>query len=51
MDAATVDDAIWLALTLILAGVMTVTLLIWGRARATAPSRSAPPDPRRYSRR
>jgi hypothetical protein len=47
MDPATVDDVIWLALTLILAGVLSVTLLIWGRARATASERVSPPDPRR----
>ena len=31
MDAATVEDLIWLALTFILAVVLTVTFLIWGR--------------------
>jgi hypothetical protein len=32
MDAAIADDLIWLALTLILAVVLTVALLVWGRA-------------------
>jgi hypothetical protein len=31
MDAANVEDLIWLALTFILAIVLTVTLLVWGR--------------------
>jgi hypothetical protein len=31
MDAAIAEDVIWLALTFILAVVLTVTLLIWGR--------------------
>jgi hypothetical protein len=34
MDAAIVEDLIWLALTFILAAVLTVTLLIWGRVAA-----------------
>jgi hypothetical protein len=40
MDIAVVDDVIWLALTFILAAVMSITLLIWGRATATAPARA-----------
>ena len=32
MDAAIVEDVIWLALTFLLAGVLSVMLLIWGRA-------------------
>jgi hypothetical protein len=31
MDSATAQDLIWLALTLVLAVVLTVTLLVWGR--------------------
>ena len=31
MDTGTAQDVIWLALTLILAIVLTVTLLLWGR--------------------
>jgi hypothetical protein len=38
MDAAIAEDVIWLALTFILAVVLTVTLLIWGRT-AGAPVR------------
>jgi hypothetical protein len=37
MDAGTAQDVIWLALTLVLAVVLTVTLLLWGRT-AGAPS-------------
>jgi hypothetical protein len=32
MDAAIAQDVIWLALTLVLAVVLTVTLLLLGRA-------------------
>ena len=38
MDAAIAEDVIWLALTFILAVVLTVTLLVWGRT-AGAPVR------------
>jgi hypothetical protein len=39
MDAAIADDLIWLALTLVLAVVLTVVLLVWGRAAgASAPN-------------
>jgi hypothetical protein len=37
MNLATVDDVIYLALTFILAAVLTVTMLIWGRT--TSPQR------------
>ncbi len=38
MDGAIAEDVIWLALTFILAVVLTVTLLVWGRT-AGAPVR------------
>ncbi len=34
MHVATVEDVIYLALTVILAVVLTVTLLMWGRTRS-----------------
>ncbi len=37
MNVASVDDVIYLALTFILAAVLTVTMLIWGRT--TSPHR------------
>jgi hypothetical protein len=39
MDAAIAQDVIWLALTLVLAVVLTVTLLVWGRSAAAPASR------------
>jgi hypothetical protein len=39
MDAATAEDVIWLALTFILAAVLTVSLLIYGRTAGTARAR------------
>jgi hypothetical protein len=40
MDIAVAEDVIWLALTFILAAVLSVTLLIWGRAAAPARARA-----------
>jgi hypothetical protein len=39
MDAAVAQDVIWLALTLILAVVLTVTLLVWGRTAGSPAAR------------
>jgi hypothetical protein len=42
MDVVVAEDVIWLALTFILAAVLSITLLIWGRTagRAAAPARA-----------
>jgi hypothetical protein len=40
MDVIVAQDVIWLALTFILAVVMSITLLIWGRSAAPARART-----------
>jgi hypothetical protein len=40
MDVIVAQDVIWLALTFILAVVMSITLLIWGRSATPARARA-----------